>query len=158
LGHRHASSEGAAIVREIQALHMEGNGWDDLGYNLLVGPGGCVYEGRAGGPGRGVVGAHARGFNARSCGIAVIGDFSHRAPRDAALEALAGLLAWKLSLHGLPACAETIVGHRAIEETRCPGSAFLGRLPELRQRVVARLDAGEHGSRGPEVHATGVVD
>ncbi|KAJ6640718.1 Peptidoglycan-recognition protein LC, partial [Pseudolycoriella hygida] len=33
-------------VRYIQTFHMESQGWDDIGYNFLVGGDGAVYEGR----------------------------------------------------------------------------------------------------------------
>ena len=141
-GHRRPPSGASGVLREIQALHMDANGWADLGYNLLVDRQGRVYEGRAGGPHRAVVGAHARGANARSTGIAVIGDFSRQPPPEAALAALVRLLAWKLSVHGLSARGDTIVGHREVGETQCPGSALDGRLPELRRRVAARIATG----------------
>jgi hypothetical protein len=36
----------AAYVRQIQAQHMDGNGWSDIGYSFLVCTHGYVYEGR----------------------------------------------------------------------------------------------------------------
>ncbi|KAJ6642557.1 Peptidoglycan-recognition protein LF, partial [Pseudolycoriella hygida] len=49
-------------VRHIQTFHMESQGWDDIGYNFLVGGDGSVYEGR----GWNKEGAHTKGFNKRS--------------------------------------------------------------------------------------------
>ena len=56
-------AQSAAIVRGIQAYHVLGNGWDDIGYNFLVDRFGQVFEGRYGGIERNVIGAHAQGFN-----------------------------------------------------------------------------------------------
>lgn len=36
----------AAYVRQIQAQHMDGNGWSDVGYSFVVCTHGYVYEGR----------------------------------------------------------------------------------------------------------------
>ena len=36
----------AAYVRQLQAQHMDGNGWSDVGYSFLVCTHGYVYEGR----------------------------------------------------------------------------------------------------------------
>ena len=87
-----------AVVRAIQLYHVEGNGWNDIGYNALVDRFGTVYEGRFGGIDRNVVGAHARGFNTGSFGIAVMGDFRTVDPPAAAVDALVPTLAWRLDL------------------------------------------------------------
>lgn len=64
--------ECAAIVRSYQNYHIDFNGWNDIGYNFLVGEDGNVYEGR----GWEAVGAHAPTYNTRSIGICIIGDFT----------------------------------------------------------------------------------
>jgi N-acetylmuramoyl-L-alanine amidase len=51
---------------------MDNNGWNDIGYNFLVGEDGNVYEGQ----GWNYVGAHAPAYNLRSIGICIIGDFT----------------------------------------------------------------------------------
>jgi hypothetical protein len=64
--------ECAAIVRSYQNYHIDCNGWNDIGYNFLIGEDGNVYEGR----GWEAVGAHAPTYNTRSIGICIIGDFT----------------------------------------------------------------------------------
>ena len=59
----------------IQLFHVQGNGWNDIGYNFLVDRFGTIYEGRYGGVDRNVVGAHALGFNTGSVGIALLGTY-----------------------------------------------------------------------------------
>ena len=71
----YSRAEAAAIVKGIQLFHVQGNGWNDIGYNFLVDRFGTIYEGRFGGIDRNVVGAHALGFNTGSVGIALLGTY-----------------------------------------------------------------------------------
>uniref|UniRef100_A0A8C5TWD6 Peptidoglycan recognition protein family domain-containing protein n=1 Tax=Malurus cyaneus samueli TaxID=2593467 RepID=A0A8C5TWD6_9PASS len=66
----------ARDMRDIQRFHQDTRGWDDIGYNFLVGSDGSVFEGR----GWHRVGAHARGHNTRSYGVAIVGDFRATTP------------------------------------------------------------------------------
>jgi flagellar hook assembly protein FlgD len=149
--------EAPAVVRGIQTYHVKGNGWNDIGYNVLVDRFGTVYEGRGGGIDRNVVGAHARGFNTGSFGIAVMGDFRSVAPPAAALDALVQTLAWRLDLAhvdplgslngissgnerfgpGIPVFLRAISGHRDTGLTTCPGERLYALIPTLAKRVAA---------------------
>ncbi len=146
-----------AIVRAIELYHVKGNGWNDIGYNALVDRFGTVYEGRAGGIDRNVVGAHARGFNTGSFGIAVMGDFRTVEPPAAAVDALVRTLAWRLDLAhadplgtfngisagnerfgvGVPVFLRAISGHRDTGLTTCPGERLYTRLGDIARRVAA---------------------
>ena len=161
----------AATVRAIYAQHVVANGFADIGYQLLVDERGCVYEGRASGedglpvfaglplPGQpllAVNGAHAVGFNAGNVGVALLGDFTDRAPTSQALRALVGVLAALSFVSGLDPASQVeyvnpisgatltvdaIVGHRDWNPTECPGDRLYELLPDVRARV-ARLVAG----------------
>jgi N-acetylmuramoyl-L-alanine amidase len=146
-----------AIVRGIEVYHVQGNGWNDIGYNALVDRFGTVYEGRYGGIDRDVVGAHAKGFNTGSFGVAVLGDFSTADPPEAAVDALVRTLAWRLDLAhvdplasvtmvssgnerfaaGIPVLLRTISGHRDTGLTECPGQQLYTMLPSIAKRVAA---------------------
>jgi hypothetical protein len=149
--------ESAAIVRGMQHYHRNVLGWNDIGYNLLVDRYGQVFEGRAGGIDQAVVGAQAQGYNSVSTGIAVIGTHTSQEITGPAFESLASVLAWKLSLHGLPTDGEVTVtstggslnrypagalvrllrisGHRDGDQTECPGEVLFGQLAPLRARA-----------------------
>ena len=147
----YSRADAAAVVRGIELYHVQGNGWNDIGYNLLVDRFGSVYEGRAGGVDRNVVGAHALGFNTGSVGIAVIGTYGSTAPSQATQDALAKTIAWRLDLAhvdpvstltvisggserypaGIPVFLRAVSGHRDTGLTECPGDALYGLLDAL---------------------------
>ena len=84
----YAPGDVPAIIRSIYTYHVRSNGWNDIGYNFLVDAYGRVFEGRAGGIDRPVIGAHTEGFNTGSVGIAVIGNGSLAPLTAAARDAL----------------------------------------------------------------------
>ena len=144
----YSRSEAAAIVKGIQLFHVQGNGWNDIGYNFLVDRFGTIYEGRYGGVDRNVIGAHALGFNTGSVGIALLGSYGTTKPSQAALDAIAKLVAWRLDLahvdptsfvnvisggsekyaRGIPVLLNAVSGHRDTGLTECPGNALYTRL------------------------------
>jgi hypothetical protein len=149
-------AEAAAIVRGIELYHVQGNGWNDIGYNFLVDRYGNVYEGRAGGMTRNVVGAHAEGFNRGTVGVALIGNFAKTKPTKAMEDALVRLLAWRLDLAhvdplstvaytsggnakfkaGKVVTLPAISGHRDTGPTECPGNGAYGILRQVAQEVA----------------------
>jgi hypothetical protein len=154
---RYGRAASAAIVRGIELYHVRGNGWNDIGYNFLVDRFGQVFEGRAGGIDRNVIGAHAEGFNTGSVGVAMIGNYSTSTVPPPAFHALAKLLAWRLDVaHVDPLSVVTwtsggnpkyrrgtrlrlraISGHRDTGFTSCPGTSLYAKLPDLAHEVAA---------------------
>ena len=150
-------AQAPAIVRAIELYHVKGNGWNDIGYNALVDRFGTVYEGRYGGIDKNVVGAHAKGFNTGSFGIAVMGDFRTVDPPAAAVDSLVRTLAWRLDLAhvdplatfngissgnerfkpGIPVFLRAIAGHRDTGLTTCPGQRLYDLIPTIAKRVAA---------------------
>ncbi len=150
-------AQAPAIVRAIMAYHVQSNGWNDIGYNALVDRFGTVYEGRFGGVDANVVGAHAKGFNTGSFGIALLGEFTSVEPTKAAVEALARTVAWRLDLAhvdplatfdvissgsdrfpaGIPVFLRAVSGHRDTGFTSCPGDRLYALLPAIARRVAA---------------------
>lgn len=144
-------SDPVGRVRAIYEFHTRGRGWSDIAYNFVVDGAGRVYEGRRGasgapdgedGSGRGVIGAHAKGHNTGSVGIAMLGTYSDGrvVPTDAALDAVAAVVAWKFGPRSIdPRSPGALVGHRDVVATGCPGDGLYHRLPELRDRAQARI-------------------
>ncbi|MGK5500721.1 peptidoglycan recognition protein family protein, partial [Streptomyces sp. URMC 125] len=150
-------SQAPALIRGIYRYHVKSNGWRDVGYNFFVDKCGKIYEGRAGGVAKPVMGAHTYGFNANSTGIAVLGSFNSTNPPSAAVNAVSKLVAWKLGLHGVnprgtavmtsgggkyakgaQVRLQTVSGHRDGYVTDCPGSRLYAKLGTIRESA-ARL-------------------
>ena len=156
--------DSAAIVLAIAQYHINANGWNDIGYNFLVDRFGTIFEGRAGGIDRAVIGAQAQGYNSESTGVANLGTFTDVPQTDAAIDAMSRLIAWKLALHGAPVLGsltlvskggednryasgtpvlfQRISGHRDGDATSCPGDALYAQLPALRTRTAAITPVG----------------
>ncbi len=140
----YTAADSPALVRAIYHFHTHTNQWCDIGYNFLVDKFGTVFEGRFGGITSAVVGAHADGFNTGSTGVAVLGTFSTVPLPSPAYTAVRNVLAWKLALHGVDPHGtitasgtpiRTIVGHRDLTPTACPGETIPPLLPQLRNDV-----------------------
>jgi N-acetylmuramoyl-L-alanine amidase len=155
----YSPGEVPSIIEGIYVYHRYVRGWDDIGYNFVIDLFGRIWEARLGGIDQAVVGAQAGGYNLESTGAAVLGTFSDVVPSSSALASLQRLIAWKLSLHGVPTLGHVTVvvdpadyfytpfrpgqhvslprvaGHRQGCTTDCPGNAFYARLPFLRPRI-----------------------
>jgi N-acetylmuramoyl-L-alanine amidase-like protein len=148
-------AQAAAIVRGIELYHVQGNGWNDIGYNFLVDRFGTVYEGRAGGIEKNVIGAHSQGFNTGTAGVALMGLFSQATPPKAQQDALVNLLAWRLDVahvdplstvvytsggnlkfrSGKNVTLRAISGHRDTGPSECPGAVAYALIPGIARRV-----------------------
>lgn len=78
------------VVAYYWDLHVNTNGWSDIGYNWLIDPDGVVYQGR----GARNVGAHFSCMNQQASGIALIGNYMDGPPSSAARNSLKDLLAF----------------------------------------------------------------
>lgn len=157
----YAAADVPAMLRAMQAYHMDANGWHDLGYNFVVDRFGRIWEGREGGVDTLTVGAHAYGMNTGSVGVALLGDFTTIAPSPEAIDAVGHLIGWKLFRHGadparngtilprdtarygagVPVSLPRIVGHQDVNITGCPGNvaAFLPTIRSVAQAHYAAM-------------------
>jgi hypothetical protein len=140
-----------AIIRGIYAYHVQSLGWNDIGYNFLVDRFGRTWEGRYGGMTRAVVGAQTAGFNSVSTGVSAIGNFDVAGVPQAMTDAFTRILAWKLSLAGVPATGSVLVngrrlqriaGHRDGFATACPGRYLYARLAAIRVGAASAKAVG----------------
>ncbi len=156
----YTSAQVPSILRSIQAYHMDGRGWSDIAYNLVVDKFGTIWEGRGGGVDRLVIGAHAMGFNTNTVGVMMLGEYSSAQPTAAAIDAMGRVIGWKSFVHGVdPASTGVpftsggsgtwpagttgsfprIVGHRDVGSTACPGSNLYRLMNNIRS--VAKVNS-----------------
>lgn len=165
----YACSQSASIVRGVFLYHVKSNGWNDIGYHFLVDKCGTVFEGRAGGIDKPVLGAHTYGFNTATSSVSVLGDYSTAATNAAVRESVAKVAAWKLGLYGInpagtvvltsganngkyklgqKATFHRISGHRDGYPTECPGQNLYDQLPRIRTLAAS---AGTSAAHAPEL-------
>jgi hypothetical protein len=159
----YSPEEAPAIVLAICRYHRNSNGWNDIGYNALVDKYGVLYEGRAGGLDRAVVGAQAQGFNSETAGIASIADHTSVEATPETLNGLARYIRWKLGVHlqplsgkvtltsaggpesrygaGAHVTVDRVLGHRDVGRTACPGNLLYPQLDQLRSMVATGVGA-----------------
>ncbi|SBT94582.1 N-acetylmuramoyl-L-alanine amidase [Streptomyces sp. DI166] len=155
-GNGYTCSQAPSVIRGIYRYHVMSMGWRDIGYNFVVDKCGTIYEGRAGGVAKPVLGAHTLGFNSNSMGIALLGSYGSKKPSKASVNAVAGLTAWKLGLFGANPRGETylksgggnlyakgrkvrlnvISGHRDGFATECPGLQMYRKLGTTRETAA----------------------
>jgi hypothetical protein len=151
----YAPDEAKDRIYAICAYHVDVRGWDDIGYNYVIDRFGTIYEGRGGG--FDVQGAHTKGFNSYSAGVAFLGYYQDVPPSPEAQLAFESLATWILDeSHVDPLSTATVVslgstkvdegvsvtlpvisGHRDVGLTSCPGDAGYAMLDTYRQVVAA---------------------
>ncbi|GGQ68064.1 hypothetical protein GCM10010166_42590 [Couchioplanes caeruleus subsp. azureus] len=153
-------AKSAAHIRAIHTYHTKSLDWGDIGYNFLVDRCGTLFEGRAGGVDKAVVGAQTYGFNTGSSGVAVLGTYIDGGVPEATRRVLSQLAAAKLTAYGFdPAGTATmtsgvdggkfprgtvvtfnrIAGHRDGYATECPGDALYAQLPAIRAEASGKV-------------------
>ncbi|HZY00374.1 MAG TPA: N-acetylmuramoyl-L-alanine amidase [Dermatophilaceae bacterium] len=156
-----------AMIRAIYGYHAQTLHWGDIGYNFLVDRFGRIWEGRYGGMDKPVIGGHVYNYNAVSTGVSALGTFTSAAVPQPMTDAFKRILAWKLSVAGIPATGtspvaapsgahiQRISGHRDVGGTTCPGDSLYAKLPEIRAGAAAIMSAAPPT---PSHDPFGVVD
>jgi uncharacterized protein with LGFP repeats len=147
----YTAAEVPAMIRAIYRYHAVSRGWGDIGYNVLVDKFGQVWEGRYGGLESTVIGAHARGYNTGTVGVALLGNYDSVDTTAPMIDAAEAFIAWKFALFHVDPTATasftggggrkvpTIFGHRDVGSTACPGRYGYARLSEMRTGVAQLL-------------------
>lgn len=117
-------------AEEIHKFHQEINGWAGIGYHYVIRKDGTIEQGRK----PLAVGAHAYQHNKNSVGICVAGNFDIGKPNREQMDSLKLLTAWLCKRYKLnPMKKGVIVGHRNLNDTKCPGDNLYSKLDEIRR-------------------------
>ncbi len=132
-----------ARMRQIQAFHIDGRGWCDVGYHFLIGQDGKVYQGRV----ENIIGAHASNANTNNVGISFIGDFTSKVPPDNMLNAAARVMKAMSRTYGIALNRTQVKGHRQVgtTATSCPGQKLYDRLQILIDKAKGAASGGGSG-------------
>lgn len=127
--------------RQIQYKHMHERGFADIGYHFLIDQSGQIFEGRS----IAVRGAHTRGHNTGTIGVALLGNFETNPPVEIQWASVKSLLRYLVAKYKLTHLA----GHRDFlpDETTCPGTCLESLLPDLAAELG--LSFGTAGYVGP---------
>jgi len=119
---------------EIHQWHLQ-NGWAGIGYHYVIHKDGRIEKGRP----EAMIGAHCYGYNQTSIGIVSIGNFQTAWPTKQQITSAVHLLAYLCQQYHIQPNASTIVGHRDLNNTDCPGQHYYTSLPTIRQEIRKKL-------------------
>jgi len=136
--HHSASAAVNTTIYSIHRWHLQ-RGWLGCGYHYVIHSDGSVFQGRP----IDTVGAHARGYNERSVGICVVGNFEEEHPTLRQIESLNMLLDY-LKNDKLRGQNISIRKHRDLAATLCPGRNFTFLSPvegvDRRDEIIKLLE------------------
>lgn len=119
--HHSAGKDGPGVDREeIRRIHVQDNGWDDIGYHFLIEEENGwdkIFTGRL----VQYTGAHCPGAN-DYIGICVVGNFHSTPPSQDKINKLFSLVKGLMLTYQIK--PENIHPHRKFKRTECPGDAF----------------------------------
>ena len=113
-----------ARMRQIQAYHMDTQGWCDIGYHYVVSPDGRIWQGRP----ENRLGTHVANHNTNSTGISFMGNYMEDHPTDRQLANTGRLVRWLRDTYGV---ARDLIGHRDTNATACPGDHLYAKIGDI---------------------------
>jgi N-acetyl-anhydromuramyl-L-alanine amidase AmpD len=124
--HHTASAMASTSVDDILSWHLQ-RGMSGIGYHFVIAPDGVIHSTRW----IQRVGAHTRGHNLDSVGIALIGNFERETPTSAQVNALVSLLKDLQREYGIA----RLQSHGDLTPTKCPGRNLRALVPQIAQRA-----------------------
>ncbi len=112
-----AQYRGLSTVQGVRRYHMQVRGWSDNGYHFMIGPPGDIFRCRP----LSRAGAHCRGQNQHSVGLAYIADFDQENPAEyRGLQV--GQKVVEALLERFELAPDDVYFHRDYADKTCPGT------------------------------------
>nr|WP_092075059.1 N-acetylmuramoyl-L-alanine amidase [Dendrosporobacter quercicolus]NSL50025.1 N-acetylmuramoyl-L-alanine amidase [Dendrosporobacter quercicolus DSM 1736]SDN30191.1 N-acetylmuramoyl-L-alanine amidase [Dendrosporobacter quercicolus] len=127
---------------EIHQWHLD-RGWSGIGYHYVIRRDGSIERGRP----EEYIGSHTYGYNTGSIGINLAGNMEIMTPAKAQIESAAMLIADVCNRYDLTPDSKTVLGHRDLTSTACPGKNLYEQLQTIRGKAVWY----QHNGSGEEV-------
>lgn len=133
--HHSGTDQGDATT--FRKYHIEKRKFVDIGYNYVINngtykPDGLIEKGRD----EHIQGAHCIGYNNKSIGICLVGNFNNYTPTTKQMESLLLLCKNIMERYNIP--PEKVLGHNETgNRTDCPGKFF--DMDELRKKLKGEL-------------------
>lgn len=118
-------------AEQIHNMHID-CGYSGIGYHYVIRKDGTIERGRP----EWAVGAHAQGHNYYSIGICLSGDFQIAQPTDEQIDSLVDLIADIAHGYNIDISRATVLGHRDVNDTDCPGSYLYHSLDDIISRAA----------------------
>ena len=132
--HHVGESDQDFSASDIHDMHLN-NGWAGIGYHYVIRKDGTIELGRP----DWALGAHAEGANHDSIGICVVGNFMVAIPTPEQIESLAQLVGWLGQEYGITLSRNTVLGHREVCSTDCPGDNLYALLEDGTEDSVCTI-------------------
>jgi hypothetical protein len=111
-----AQWKGLTTLQSVQRFHTQQNGWSDIGYHIVIGPDDTIWLARP----IEQAGAHCKGENEHSVGIAYAADFDTEDPSANGLSTGQSAVAAVCGHFAIP--AHEVYFHRDFAQKTCPGT------------------------------------
>lgn len=118
-------------AEEIHGWHKN-QGWSGIGYHYVIRRDGIIERGRP----EEYIGSHTLGYNTGSIGINFAGNMEVMIPTSEQIESGAMLIADICKRYCLTPDASTVIGHRDLMATDCPGANLYSELQTIRGKAV----------------------
>lgn len=117
-------------LQEIHELHLK-NSWAGAGYHFVIHKNGFIEEARP----TEYEGAHCHKNNEFTLGVCLTGNYDLAQPPTPQIKSAVSLLAALCEKYEIPPAEYTIIGHRDLNKTSCPGKNLYPLLPKIIQNV-----------------------